>query len=150
LRPDRYDKLHFFGHWDVSNPNSFTFTSPYPAFNDVPGSRACCRRTTNGAGEDYEISSNTHLMMRGNGFTRQLAGRVGDWRRQFASFPIDVLDAKSTGPATVTHVPGSRAFNEVRAGYTTNIRRFHDRRSVAPGRHHRWVYDRQHELSAVT
>jgi hypothetical protein len=68
------DRLHFFAYWDGErNPQSYTFTSVYPAFNNVPGFTGV-KATDNkwGGRGDYQFNSNTHLMVRANGYSDTL------------------------------------------------------------------------------
>jgi hypothetical protein len=122
--PIRKDKLHFFGYWDGErNPNSYTFTSSYPSFNNVPGFTNVLSTDNKWGGRgDYQISTNTHLMVRANGFYDDIPGASNTAGALLHPSRSTTSTRKSYGGlATLTHVFGPRAFNEVRVGYTTNI-----------------------------
>jgi hypothetical protein len=122
--PIKRDKMHFFGYWDGErNPNSYTFTSSYPSFNNVPGFTNVLSTDNKWGGRtDLQINPNMHLMGRVNGFYDDIPGASNTGGALLHPSRSTTSTRKNYGGlATLTNVLGPRAFNEVRAGYTTNI-----------------------------
>jgi hypothetical protein len=118
------DRLHFFGYWDGErNPNSYTFTSVYPAFNNVPGFSGI-KSTDNkwGGRGDYQFSSSTHLMVRANGYSDNLpdASFTGG-ALQHPSRATSSTRASHGAYAALTTVISNRAINELKGGFTSNV-----------------------------
>jgi hypothetical protein len=62
--PIRKDRLHFFAAYEFERqPQSITFTSPYPAFN-IPDLLAVTRQDKVAGRGDAQINSNTRLILR--------------------------------------------------------------------------------------
>jgi hypothetical protein len=61
------DRLHYFANYEYERePQTLTFNTPYPRFNvQLTGTR---RTDMAGVRFDYQLSSRTHLMTRGNIF----------------------------------------------------------------------------------
>src|SRR5439155_24285383 len=60
------DKAHFFGHYEGERePQSVTFSGPYPRFN-VPDLSVKKTQHLAGIRVDQQLNSSTHLMVRGN------------------------------------------------------------------------------------
>ncbi len=118
--PLALNKAHFFGYSEGErNPQSFTFTSPYPGFNIEP---LVGTNTQNMAGSrvDVQLSPTMHLMGRANG-----------WRGKLPYDPTFCGGAtlhpsrcsylnRESGNAFVslTQTIGSRAFNELKIGWS--------------------------------
>jgi hypothetical protein len=118
------DKLHFFAYWDGErNPRSFTFTSVYPSFNNVPGFTGSTTTDNKWGGRgDYQFTSNTRWMARANGYKDLLPNAASTGGAATHPSRATTQSRKSVGFLTaLTHVFGQRAVNELRAGYTTNI-----------------------------
>jgi len=122
--PIKRDKLHFFGYWDGErNPNSYTFTSSYPSFNNVPGFTNVLSTDNKWGGRgDYQISTATHLMGRANGFYDDIPGASNTGGALLHPSRSTTSTRKSVGGlAVLTQVFGPRAFNEIRGGFTQNV-----------------------------
>ena len=66
------NKAHFFGYYEGErNPQSFTFTSPYPAFNIAPLVGVNTQKLS-GARVDFQLKPSMHLMARANGWIGKL------------------------------------------------------------------------------
>jgi carboxypeptidase family protein len=118
------DRLHFFAYWDGErNPQSYTFTSVYPAFNNVPGFTGV-KATDNkwGGRGDYQFNSNTHLMVRANGYSDTLPdSSFTGGALQHPSRATSSTRSSHGAYATLTTVLSNRAINELKGGYTSNI-----------------------------
>jgi hypothetical protein len=118
------DRLHFFAYWDGErNPQSYTFTSVYPAFNNVAGFTGV-KATDNkwGGRGDYQFNSNTHLMVRANGYSDTLPdSSFTGGALQHPSRATSSTRASHGAYATLTTVLSNRAINELKGGYTSNI-----------------------------
>ena len=116
--PIRRDRTHFFANYEYERePQTFTHSSPYPAFNiDLTGTR---REHKGGLRIDHQFSPQTRVSARAN-----------------KSSHLTPYDSRYTGGATVhpstaaftnkysddvfatlTQVLGNRALNEVKVGY---------------------------------
>ena len=112
------NRLHFFGFYDRERePNVVTFTTPYPRFNmEQAGTNT---DYNGGLRFDYQMGPQTHLMLRGNIWTRYEPNTFASsstshpsaqgWRRQHA----DSLYA------TFSKALSNRALNEVKGGYAS-------------------------------
>ena len=113
--PIRKDRVHFFGNYEQErNPQTVTFSSPYPAFNiDLPAQN---RQRKGIARGDAQFSSRTHFMTRyqqyyndlPNGGTGGATSHPSTARRE-QRHSNEVL-------STLTHVIGTNAVNEVKGG----------------------------------
>lgn len=116
--PIKRDRIHFFGYYEYERePFTLTANSPFPRFNvDMTGTR---REYKGGGRLDFQLSSATRLAVRGGvfeddnpfdsrrygGAARHPAGNTRDLRRSNDVF------------ASLTHILGSQALNEVKGGY---------------------------------
>ena len=118
--PIRLNRSHFFGYFEAErNPQSFTFTSPYPAFNIAPlvGTNT---QTLGGARTDFQLKPSMHLMARVNGWLGKLpydptfcgGATLHPSRCSYLN--------RESGNAFVslTQTLGARAFNEIRVGWS--------------------------------
>ena len=112
------DRMHLFANYEYERePQTFTFTTPYPRFNlDLAATRT---QQMGGVRVDFQVSPQTRLMARAN---------TGDDER-----PIDNPPAGAHPSAaglferhmdeiylSFTQVLGNRALNEVKAGYASH------------------------------
>ncbi len=113
--PIRKDKFHFFGNYEYERePQTITFTSPYPRFNidyhDTPV------RQTGGTRLDYQLSSRHRLSLRGQVYHDVVLAGGGA-----TAHPAGLNKTTRNGgqiQATLTQVLSNRAVNEVRGGYS--------------------------------
>jgi hypothetical protein len=118
--PIRLNRSHFFGYFEAErNPQSFTFTSPYPAFN-IPPLVGTNKQTLAGARTDFQLKPSMHLMARMNGWLGKLpydptfcgGATLHPSRCSYLN--------RESGNAFVslTQTLGARAFNEIRVGWS--------------------------------
>ena len=105
--PIKKDRIHIFANYEWErNPQSYTFTSPFPRFNfDLTGSR---KEKLGGVRVDNQFTNNTRLMVRGHA-----------WK----SFTPN--DPRSTGGATLHPTRSAtvdKSSHEVFATYTQVMR----------------------------
>ena len=118
--PLRRDRAHLFGYYEGERePATFTFTSPYPAFNITDLSAT---RTENKAGFrfDTQTSSRTHLMVRGNLYKENNPNEPGSTGGAI-NHPsrTNFLERSSTQLfTTLTQTLGAKTVNQIKAGYT--------------------------------
>jgi len=114
------NKAHFFGYYEGErNPQSFTFTSPYPAFNIDPLVGTNTQRLGGGR-VDYQLSPSMHLMARANGWLGDLpydptfcgGATLHPSRCSYLN--------RQSGNAFVslTQTLGPKAFNEIKMGWS--------------------------------
>jgi hypothetical protein len=110
------DRLHFFGSYGYTHePQTFTYNSPYPAFNiDVPFPT---RVHTVLGRVDYQFTPATRLAVRGSGFNNLFYAGVnaatnhpsaGGTRQRVSTLYF----------ATLTHVVSNRTVNQLKGGFT--------------------------------
>jgi carboxypeptidase family protein/TonB-dependent receptor-like protein len=115
--PIRRDKLHLFGHYEYERePQTWTYTTPYPSFNiDQSSTR---RQQMGGARLDFQLSPKTRFMVRAN---RSSNSQLDPTRA--GSSIAHPSQAQRIGQGvkqvfgTLTQVPTNRAVNEIRVGY---------------------------------
>src|SRR5436309_3569811 len=117
------DRFHYFANYEHERePQTLTFNTPYPRFNvQLTG-----KRQTEMAGLrlDYQLSSRTRLMTRGNVFNFTNPYELQS--TQLGSHPAAVEDFRRHSEelfATLTQVLGNRAVNEVRLGFNSHLYR---------------------------
>lgn len=113
--PIRRDRVHFFGSYGYARePQTYTFSSPYPAFN-VDQQFTTQGHTALGR-VDYQFTPQTRL-----------AGRVSYFHSEFfagggaTAHPANAGLRRRASPqynATLTQILSSRAVNEIKAGAT--------------------------------
>src|ERR1700682_2939825 len=112
------DRLHYFANYEYERqPQTFSYSSPYPAFNfDQTGTYT---ERKGGLHLDYQMSPQTRLSVRGNGF-----GSFNPYDPRYTGgairHPSDAIQTKRHSNnylATLTQVLGSRALNAIRVGY---------------------------------
>jgi len=113
--PIKKDRIHFFGNYEQERqPQTVTFSSPYPSFNiDLPAKNRQRKGIVRG---DVQMSSNTRFMLR--------------FQRYYNDLPNSGTGGSTSHPSTgrreqrhsdelfstLTQVIGLRAVNEVRGG----------------------------------
>ncbi len=114
------NKAHFFGYYEGErNPQSFTFTSPYSAFNIAPlvGTNT---QKLGGGRVDVQLKPTTHLMARVNGWSGKLpydptfcGGATLHPSR------CSYLNRQSgNGFVSLTQTLGPKGFNEIKVGWS--------------------------------
>jgi hypothetical protein len=112
------DRLHYFANYEYERqPQTFSYSSPYPAFNfDQIGTYT---ERKGGLHIDYELSAKARLSVRGNGFgsfnpydPRYTGGAV-----RHPSDAIQTTRHSNDYLATLTQVLSNRTLNELRVGY---------------------------------
>ena len=130
--PIAKNKAHFFGYLEGErNPQSFTFTSPYPAFNIAPLVGTNTQKLAGGR-VDVQLNPSLHLMGRANGWSGKLpydptfcgGATLHPSRCSYLN--------RQSGNAflSLTQTLGLRAFNEVKAGWS---RIGSDQGGIVPG-----------------
>ena len=116
--PIRRDRIHFFLNYEYERePNTVTFTTPYPAFNiDLPYTR---RQHIGGARMDVQLSSQRRLMARGNTGDEVIPVQSAGG----SAHPSSAANFKRHSDeiyTTLTEVLGNRAVNELKAGFASH------------------------------
>ena len=112
------DRAHFFAYYDrESEPSVVTFTTPYPRFNMEQ--KGTTTDWNGGARVDYQVKPRSHLMVRGNAWTRFNPNTFASsnifhpsgqgWRREHADSIY----------LTFSQVLSNRALNEIKGGYAS-------------------------------
>ena len=115
------DRLHFFANYERERePQTLTFNTPYPRFNvELTGTK---RTEMAGLRLDYQLSSRTRLMIRGNTFVYKNPYELQS--TQVGSHPSAVENFRRASDevfANMTHVMTNRMVNEVRVGFNSHI-----------------------------
>ena len=118
------DRLHYFTNYEYERePLTQTFNTPYPAFNvQLTGAR---RTDMAGLRLDYQLSSRTRLMFRGNVFTYtnpyelQTTQAVGAHPAATESFRRHSEELF----ASMTQVLSDRMLNEIKVGFNSHYYR---------------------------
>ena len=118
------NRIHFFGNFEYEHePQSFAWTTPYPAFNfDDKGTH---REKNGGARIDVQFSSSTHMAVKYSGWRNFLPyagstggiGNVIGGATSTPNAPLTFHRWTNDMQNTLTKVLGSRGFNELKAGY---------------------------------
>ena len=112
------DKIHFFANYEYERePSTQTYSTSFPSFNkDLTGIRTDPK---GGARVDFQFSSNTRLMVRGNmsRYYIQFDPRYTGGSIQTPSSSEAVARPSDELFASLTRVLGSSAVNEVKVGY---------------------------------
>ena len=113
------DRLHYFANYEYERqPQTFTYASPYPAFNfDHTGTYT---EQKGGVHLDYQMSAANRLSIRGNAF-----GSFNPYDPRYTGgatrHPSDAIQTRRHSNdylGTFTQVLSSRTLNEVRVGYS--------------------------------
>lgn len=118
--PIKLNQAHFFGYFEGErNPQSFTFTSPYPAFNIPPLVGTNTQRLA-GARTDFQLKPSMHLMARANGWIGKLPyDPTFCGGATFHPSRCSYLNRESGNAfISLTQTLGARAFNEVKGGWS--------------------------------
>jgi hypothetical protein len=118
--PIRKDRIHVFGNYEYERePQTFTYTSPYPRFNIE--SAATRIEHKGGAKLDTQFSSSTRLMLRGFSYWTDLPydPRYSGGATQHPSAAAWVKRSSDQLYATVTQVLSSTVLNQVKVGYNS-------------------------------
>jgi Carboxypeptidase regulatory-like domain/TonB dependent receptor len=117
------DRLHYFANYEYERePQTLTVNTPYPRFNvQLSGTR---RTDMAGLRLDYQLSSRTRVMARGNVF--DFVNPYELQSTQLGSHPAAAEDFRRHSEelfSTFTQVLSNRAVNEVRAGFNSHLYR---------------------------
>jgi len=111
------DRIHFFGSYGFARePQTFVYTSPYPAFN-IDQSFTSHSHTVLGR-LDYQFTPATRLSVRGSGYHTLF---YNGGANSATVHPSAGGTRGRTAPqyfATLTHVISSNTINEIRGGFT--------------------------------
>jgi hypothetical protein len=116
--PIRRDRLHFFANYEYERePQTFIYTTPYPAFNfDQTGTR---REHKAGLRLDAQFSPQTRLAFRASKWKHVLPYdlRYTGGGDKTPSSAVGLDRGMNQLLATLTNVLGSRSVNEAKVGY---------------------------------
>jgi len=115
------DRLHYFINYERERePGTLTFNTPYPAFNvQLTGTK---RTDMSGLRLDYQLSSKTRVMLRGNIFRYHNPYELQS--TQVGSHPAAVENFKRRSDelfANMTRVMTNRIVNEVKVGFNSHL-----------------------------
>ena len=110
------DRLHIFGNYEYERePGSIVYTTPYPSFNmTLPNTR---KQKMAGTRVDWQMSSQTRLMARGNYGLEVIPNEGGG-----ANHPSGATEFRRHNDeifTTLTQVLGDRSLNELKAGFAS-------------------------------
>jgi hypothetical protein len=120
--PIRRDRVHFFGNYEYERePQTFTYTTPYPRFNfDQTGTR---REHTGGGRVDVQFSPTTRLAVRANAWQNHFPFGSGSGAlssaTQTPAAAIRTIREMQEVHATLTQVFSNRALNELKVGFAS-------------------------------
>jgi hypothetical protein len=113
------NRAHFFANYEYERePQTYSFSSPYPAFNvDLIGTR---KETKGGGRLDFQFSPGTHMTVRGNTSLNDMPydSRYTGGAIKHPSSAITTDRHSNDVSASLTQVLSSRLINEVRGGYS--------------------------------
>jgi hypothetical protein len=115
------DRLHYFANVEYERePGTLTFNTPYPSFNiQLTGPK---KTEMAGLRLDYQFSSRTRLMVRGNTFSYKNPYELQS--TQVGSHPAAVENFKRRSDelwANMTRVMTNRIVNEVKVGFNSHL-----------------------------
>jgi hypothetical protein len=115
------DRLHYFANFEYERePGTLTFNTPYPRFNvELTGKK---KTEMSGLRLDYQFSSRTRLMVRGNHFSYHNPYELQS--TQVGSHPSAVENFKRRSDelwANMTRVMTNRIVNEVKVGFNSHL-----------------------------
>ncbi len=113
--PIKKDRVHFFGNYEQERqPQTVTFTSPYPAFNiDLAAKNQQRKGIVRG---DVQLSSQTHVMTRFQRYYNDLPNSGTGGATSHPSTARREQRHSNEVFGTITHVLGLRAVNEIKGG----------------------------------
>ena len=113
--PVRKDRVHFFGNYEQERqPQTVTFSSPYPAFNiDLPAQNRQRKGVVRG---DAQFSSRTHVMLRFQKYYNDLPNSGTGGATSHPSTARREQRHSNELFGTLTQVLGIRAVNEIKGG----------------------------------
>jgi hypothetical protein len=117
--PIRRDRIHFFTNFEWERePETYSHSSPYPSFNfDQESTRT---EKKGGVRLDFQFTPQTRLTFRGNWgrVLLPLDPRYSGGAQRHPSTGIEVGRQNDNITVNLTQVIGSRALNEIKAGYS--------------------------------
>ena len=113
--PIRKDRVHFFGNYEQERqPQTVTFSSPYPAFNiDLAARNRQRKGIVRG---DTQVSSRTHFMLRFQKYYNDLPNSGTGGATSHPSTARREQRHSNELFSTLTQVLGVRAVNEIKGG----------------------------------
>ena len=113
--PIKKDRIHFFGNYEQERqPQTVTFSSPYPAFNiDLPAQNRQRKGIVRG---DAQFSSRTHFMTRFQKYYNDLPNSGTGGASSHPSTARREQRHSDEVFSTLTEVLGLRAVNEIKGG----------------------------------
>jgi hypothetical protein len=113
--PIKKDRVHFFGNYEQERqPQTVTFSSPYPAFNiDLPAKNRQRKGIVRG---DVQFSSRTHFMTRVQKYYNDLPNSGTGGATSHPSTARREQRHSDEVFSTLTQVLGVRAVNEIKGG----------------------------------
>jgi len=113
--PVRKDRIHFFGNYEQERqPQTVTFSSPYPAFNvDLAARNRQRKGIVRG---DAQISAETHVMTRFQKYYNDLPNSGTGGATSHPSTARREQRHSNELFSTLTQVVGTRAVNEIKGG----------------------------------
>jgi hypothetical protein len=110
------DRFHFFGYYEYDrNPATVGFETPYTSFNFALTSLR--RVDLAGVRLDYQLSPQLRFMMRGNLYNRDIPYEGAGGATNHPASMFDNITRMKGVNTSLTQVLGSRAVNEVKAGW---------------------------------
>jgi hypothetical protein len=113
------NKLHFFANYEGERtPQTFVFTTPFPLFNaeDLHGTEALY---TSGIKFDYQVNPQTHAMVKGYRFHRDIPILTAGGSNVTLSNANSAEKSSDSLFGSLTQTFGSKAVNEVKGGYNS-------------------------------
>jgi hypothetical protein len=115
------DRFHFFGYYDGQrNPSTPSYTSPYPKFNAVLGNKLLSLTDSKWGGRsDYQVSTNTRLMFRANGWVLDQPGASNTGGSGTHPSRSTTSTRENLGVlGSLSTVVSSKSLNEIKVGYS--------------------------------
>ena len=117
--PIKRDRIHYFTNFEYERePETYSHSSPYPSFNfDQESTRS---EKKGGVRLDFQFTPQTRLTFRGNWgrVLLPLDPRYSGGAQRHPSTGIEVARQNDNITVNFTQVIGSRALNEIKAGYS--------------------------------
>ena len=117
--PIKRDRIHYFANFEYERePETYSHSSPYPSFNfDQESTR---NEKKGGVRLDFQFTPQTRLTFRGNWgrVLLPLDPRYSGGAQRHPSTGIEVGRQNDNITVNFTQVIGSRALNEIKAGYS--------------------------------
>jgi hypothetical protein len=117
--PIKRDRIHFFGDYEYERqPQSITFTSPYPAFN-IPDLLAVTRQDKMAARGDGQINNTTRLILRSTYWKQTRPNTQTGGASNHPSTASFNEQTSGQFVAILNKTLSDRSVNELKGGYVT-------------------------------